>query len=62
MLYESLLAAMITLAPPGQSPYSVVPLAGCGDNPAKPACAESPKPAWSPLYKAFELYLRRRSS
>src|SRR5262245_14319538 len=44
---------MIALAPPGQSPYSVVPLPACGDSPAKPACVESPKPAWSPLYGAF---------
>jgi hypothetical protein len=53
MLAEALLATMIAVAPPGSSPYSVVPLAGCGDNPAKPACAESPKPSWSPLYTAF---------
>src|SRR4051812_47748627 len=53
MLFESLLAAIIALAPPGQSPYSVVPLAACGDNPAKPACTETPKPTWSPLYASF---------
>lgn len=53
MLFESLLAGIIALAPPGQSPYSVVPLAACGDNPLKPSCEERPKPNWSPLYGAF---------
>lgn len=53
-LLEALLATMIQLAPPGQSPYSVVALAACGDNPLKAACADvKPAPNWSPLYKAF---------
>jgi hypothetical protein len=53
MLFESLLAAMIGLAQPGLSPYSVVPVPTCGDNPLKPACTETPKPTWSPLYGSF---------
>lgn len=53
MLAEALLATMMAVAPPGQSPYSVVPLAACGDNPLKAACSESPKPSWSPLYGSF---------
>ena len=53
MLHEALLAGIIGLAPPGQSPYSVVPAPECGDNPLRPACTSSPKPAWSPLYSAF---------
>ncbi len=53
MLFEAVLAGIIGLAPPGQSPYSVVPLPDCGDSPLKPACSLSPKPTWSPLYGAF---------
>ncbi|MEZ4310145.1 MAG: hypothetical protein R3F14_19055 [Polyangiaceae bacterium] len=53
MLSEALLAGILALAPPGQSPYSVVPVAACGDNPLKPACEETPKPVWSPLYSAY---------
>lgn len=53
MLFESLLAGIIALAPPGKSPYSVVAVPDCGDNPLKPACDLQPRPAWSPLYKAF---------
>lgn len=53
MLFESLLAGIIALAPPGQSPYSVVAEPGCGENPLKPACDLSPKPVWSPLYGKF---------
>jgi hypothetical protein len=53
MLYEALLAGIISLAPPGQSAYSVVAQPACGDNPAKPVCDLLPKPVWSPLYGAF---------
>lgn len=53
MLFESLLAGIVMLAPPGQSPYSVVAAPACGENPLKPACDLQPKPAWSPLYGAF---------
>lgn len=53
MLFETLLAGIVSLAPPGQSPYSVVPVPDCGENPLKPACDLQPKPAWSPLYGAF---------
>jgi hypothetical protein len=53
VLAEALLAAMIALASPGQSAYSVVPLSACGDSPVKPACDQTPRPVWSPLYGAF---------
>jgi hypothetical protein len=53
MLFESLLAGIVSLAPPGQSAYSVVALAACGDNPLKAACDVDPRPVWSPLYGAF---------
>ncbi len=53
MLFESLLAGIVMLAPPGQSPYSVVAAPACGENPLKPACDLQPKPSWSPLYGAF---------
>lgn len=53
MLHEALLAGILSLAPPGQSPYSVVAVPACGDNPLKPACDLRPKPVWSPLHGAF---------
>ncbi|MBK8258848.1 MAG: hypothetical protein IPK82_40090 [Polyangiaceae bacterium] len=53
MAVEALLAGIIAVSPPGQSPYSMVPLPSCGENPLKPACVETPKPIWSPLYSTF---------
>lgn len=56
MLFEALLAGMISLAQPGLSPYSVVAQSGCGDSPMKPTCAAmapATKPVWSPLYSSF---------
>ena len=56
MLFEALLAGMISLAQPGLSPYSVVPQPACGDNPLKAACETASltiKPFWSPLYAAY---------
>jgi hypothetical protein len=53
MLSATLLAAMITLAPPGQSALSVLVDPSCGAAPGKPACDVRPAPSWSPFYKAF---------
>jgi hypothetical protein len=53
MLTETLLAMMITVAPPGGSASSVVVEPACGSGPGKPACDITPAPTWSPFYKAF---------
>lgn len=53
MLYETLLAMMLAVAHPGQSPYSVVLEPACGTGPGKPTCDLTPAPTWSPFYKSF---------
>jgi hypothetical protein len=53
MLHQTLLAMMLTVAPPGQSAHSVIVEPSCGADPSKPACDLSPAPRWSPFYKAF---------
>jgi hypothetical protein len=52
-MLKSLLAMMITVAPPGQSAYSVVVEPSCGSAPGKLECDITPKPTWSPSYKAY---------
>jgi hypothetical protein len=57
-MLKSLLAMMITVAPPGQSAYSVVVEPSCGTTPGKLVCDITPKPTWSPSYKG---YVRKES-